>query len=303
MTSLTTAWRWALVKAFQGIMAHKGLTVLAFIITTLALSCPLIAYTLARSIYASVSSISPAQEITIFTTRGTGIAQVSELRKAIAGNSCITATRIVPPEEALAMLGQDSDPARPKSSDNPLPYIVLASVDTTASDSTVANLVQSIESEKNVDSVAFDSTWNSRLAAIRRTFAEFGIATGCILGAMLLFVLICSASLTTMTTPGLASSLRTMGASPAFISRPDAWRGAILFLGASFASLLLSSFITNQLAGSVTKVFSLYGLQVAPEPIHPLWQAAFILFMTFLGAFFSGISSLLENRPPRGHSN
>ena len=285
MASFTAAWAWALRRALHGIAVRKAAALLAFTVTTLALSCPLIAFTLARGLYAPVSSISPAQELTVFMKRSAGEERAAELQSSVSKMPGITQAHLVTPSQALALLGDTSSEADAQPSDNPLPYVILATADTAAS----------IEKAPGVDSVAFDSAWNSRLAALRRAFTEFGLAAGCILGALLLFVLVCSASLLASTTPARAAALRTMGASSAFISRPDAWRGALIFALSALASLAASSAIVGRVAAPVTEAFGLYGLPIAIESIAPAWQAAFLLASAFLGALLSGISSLIES--------
>lgn len=295
MASFTAAWAWAFRKALHGIAVRKAAALLAFAVTTLALSCPLIAFTLARGLYAPVSSISPAQELTIFMKRSAGEERTAELQASVSKMPGITQARLVTPSQALALLGDTAGDADAQPSDNPLPYVILATADTAAPDSTVKTTAASIEKAPGVDSVAFDGAWNSRLAALRRAFTEFGLAAGCVLGALLLFVLVCSASLLASTTPARAAALRTMGASSAFISRPDAWRGALIFALSALASLAASSVIVSRVAGPVTEALGLYSLPVAIESVAPAWQAAFLLASAFLGALLSGISSLIES--------
>ena len=297
MANLSAQWRWALGKAVQGAGEHKGLTLLAFAATSLALSLPLIAFTLGRSLYAPVSAISPAQEITVFTNRGTGAEAASELRDKIEAMPAITAARAVTPEEAIKSLDRAAGGAA-TAGDNPLPHIIIATADTQAADADVKAAADAIRKERGVDSVAFDPTWNSRLAAVKRAFAEFGIAGGCVVGALLLFVLVCGASLTVTMTPRRAEPLRLQGAGALFICRPDAWRCAAVFLASALAALAASQVIASRMAASVTEAFGLYGLPVAFEPLPPAWQAAFAAGTCLLGAFLGGFNSLLESRKP-----
>lgn len=296
MPKLTAAWYWAFRQFLQGLFSRKGPALLSYAIVTLALSCPLIAFSIAHSLYAPISSISPAQEITVFTVHGIGQGRLEALRASIESLPGITAARVVSPEEALRQIDQTTQGQYSQPEDNPLPNIILASVDTEATESTVRSTAAAIEKSNAVDSVAYDSTWNTKLAALRKALTEFGVLVCAVPGALLLFVLVCGASLTTAVTPRSAKTLRTLGASPWFVSRPDAWRGAFVFFIAAITALALSDLTVSRLAPSVTEAFSLYSLPISFEPAPALWQLGFAAAAAVLGGVLAGLASLIENR-------
>ncbi len=57
-------------EALRGVSRHKGKVLISLVITTLAMSLLLVAFTLSLTAYNSVKGVSVAQEMTIFTNQG-----------------------------------------------------------------------------------------------------------------------------------------------------------------------------------------------------------------------------------------
>ena len=70
MSNAFAARQWATMKLFEGVSRHKGKVLISLVITTLAMSLLLVAFTLSLTAYNSVKGVSVAQEMTIFTNQG-----------------------------------------------------------------------------------------------------------------------------------------------------------------------------------------------------------------------------------------
>ena len=69
MSNAFAARQWATMKLFEGVSRHKGKVLISLVITTLAMSLLLVAFTLSLTAYNSVKGVSVAQEMTIFTNQ------------------------------------------------------------------------------------------------------------------------------------------------------------------------------------------------------------------------------------------
>lgn len=153
-----------------------------------------------------------------------------------------------------------------------------------------------IEKQPGVDSVAYDSTWNSNIQALKNAFAKFGLLTGGLLCGLILMVLLGSASLAATTPLKEALRLNSMGALTSFIVRPDAWRAGFVFLLASLASIVIADLAISSIAPALSTALGLYHLPVTFQPLPLSWQVAFIVVSFLLGNILGGLTSYLGYR-------
>ena len=192
MSNAFAARQWATMKLFEGVSRHKGKVLISLVITTLAMSLLLVAFTLSLTAYNSVKGVSVAQEMTIFTNQGVSSERAANLKETIEKQPGITRVRLVSPDEALGLIG-DTDNTDLSFSTNPLPNILLATVSTDIPEKQVDETAKFIEKQPGVDSVAYDSTWNSNIQALKNAFTKFGLLTGGLLCGLILMVLLGSA--------------------------------------------------------------------------------------------------------------
>ena len=108
MSNAFAARQWATMKLFEGVSRHKGKVLISLVITTLAMSLLLVAFTLSLTAYNSVKGVSVAQEMTIFTNQGVSSERAANLKETIEKQPGITRVRLVSPDEALGLIG-DTD--------------------------------------------------------------------------------------------------------------------------------------------------------------------------------------------------
>ena len=217
------------------------------------------------------------------------------MKETIEKQPGITRVRLVSPDEALGLIG-DTDNTDLSFSTNPLPNILLATVSTDIPEKQVDETAKFIEKQPGVDSVAYDSTWNSNIQALKNAFAKFGLLTGGLLCGLILMVLLGSASLAATTPLKEALRLNSMGAPTSFIVRPDAWRAGFVFLLASLASIVIADLAISSIAPALSTALGLYHLPVTFQPLPLSWQVAFILVSFLLGNILGGLTSYLGYR-------
>ena len=295
MSHAFAARQWATMKLFEGVSRHKGKVLISLVITTLAMSLLLVAFTLSLTAYNSVKGVSVAQEMTIFTNQGVSSERAANLKETIEKQPGITRVRLVSPDEALGLIG-DTDNTDLSFSTNPLPNILLATVSTDIPEKQVDETAKFIEKQPGVDSVAYDSTWNSNIQALKNAFTKFGLLTGGLLCGLILMVLLGSASLAATTPLKEALRLNSMGAPTSFIVRPDAWRAGFVFLLASLASIVIADLAISSIAPALSTALGLYHLPVTFQPLPLSWQVAFIVVSFLLGNILGGLTSYLGYR-------
>lgn len=104
--SMFTSTRWAARQTVRAIVEFKGLFLMALSLAGLALTIPFFLATLAWSLSSQVFNVPTQAEVTIFADRSAGEQSVKELAEAISANSVISDVRIMPKEDALAMVNQ-----------------------------------------------------------------------------------------------------------------------------------------------------------------------------------------------------
>ena len=132
--SMFTSTRWAARQTVRAIVEFKGLFLMALSLAGLALTIPFFLATLAWSLSSQVFNVPTQAEVTIFADRSAGEQSVKELAEAISANSVISDVRIMPKEDALAMVNQslglktEDQRTKEKAKNNPLPDIIIATV-------------------------------------------------------------------------------------------------------------------------------------------------------------------------------
>ena len=132
--SMFTSTRWAARQTVRAIVEFKGLFLMALSLAGLALTIPFFLATLAWSLSAQVFNVPTQAEVTVFADRSAGEQSVKDLAEAISKNSVISAVRIMPKEDALAMVNQslgmktEDERSKEKAKNNPLPDIIIATV-------------------------------------------------------------------------------------------------------------------------------------------------------------------------------
>ena len=296
MSNPLATWKWAALKTFQGMIRNPGRMLLSLLICTLALSLLIFSTTLGYDLYKPVRAIPTAQELSVFTTHRTTPERLQELRQWLRSQKGITSIRSVSPEEALQLIGQADLGQELPEGENPLPHILLAKIDTSLTDSEVKRIVGNIRSQKNVDSVAYDESWNSKLATIQsalRTSLWLAVTASCLL---ILLILLVSAALAAVTEKKYFSDLRLLGASRWFICRPDAWRGTLLFAMGASASLGIAALAIEKITPALSAALSLYRLPVDFDLLPVSWQGWFVAASALAGGILSGMTCLTRNR-------
>ena len=168
--SMFTSTRWAARQTVRAIVEFKGLFLMALSLAGLALTIPFFLATLAWSLSSQVFNVPTQAEVTIFADRSAGEQSVKELAEAISANSVISDVRIMPKEDALAMVNQslglktEDQRTKEKAKNNPLPDIIIATVA-----SNVSSEEQPMSSAKSKTLISLPMTTPGSVTSTRST--------------------------------------------------------------------------------------------------------------------------------------
>lgn len=274
---------WALKQTFRGIFQAKSQFALAVTLAGLTLTIPVFLGILIWTLSEPMISVPITTEITVFADRSAGKQSVERLNERILAISEIEQTKIVPKQDALAMMNNNLG-LRPQSkTHNPLPDIIIATVHPNSSDQEIASIAKQIETLENVDMVAYDDKWARHVSALFSTVSIILAILGSIIIALVGIVIAASVRLTTNAQRDEIAALYIFGASNSFICRPYTWRGCITLALSAVMSLGLSYVGLRLLHDPLVAFAQLYGVSVQLSMLSFDWCLLYVVMATVLG--------------------
>ena len=305
--SMFTSTRWAARQTVRAIVEFKGLFLMALSLAGLALTIPFFLATLAWSLSSQVFNVPTQAEVTIFADRSAGEQSVKELAKAISANSVISDVRIMPKEDALAMVNQslglktEDQRTKEKAKNNPLPDIIIATVASNVSSEELA--ADEFRKIKNVDLVAYDDSWQRYLNALYTALSVVLGILGTVVFLLVLLVIFASVRLTTNAQRDEIRALHLFGATSSFIRRPYSWRGFLTLMLAAVLSLGVTATGVSLLAKPIADFAGLYGVTVILRMPAIDWCLLYVASAALLGyvvgsfAAKDAITRVLRHQP------
>ena len=261
--SLLTSRIWAFKQTVHAIVTQKMLFGLAVALAGLALTIPFFLVSMALSMSGDIFNMPTQTEVTIFTDRTASDKTVRALADNIAKNPLFRSVRIMPKKEALESVNASLGLRSAKTSSNPLPDILIATVATNVTSEELAACASELKKLKGIDSVAYDNQWAKYLVALTSASTIVLSLFGVIVGLLVLLVIFASVRLTTAAQKDEIRALYLFGATPAFIKRPYLWRGALTLTLAALISMGLTHLGLGLLSKPLADFASLYGVSVA----------------------------------------
>jgi len=286
-----TARRYASARALAGIAAQPGSFLLALALAAVGLTIPLLLATLIHSAWPLAERLPTQTEITVFTLPGTGPGELSALKSEIARLPGVKDVRHLPRDLALANLHKRAGLASTGQANNPLPDLVVVSLVPQLDAGAVEHLASQLRKLARVDLVALDTGWVRKLGAVGRVAAGIFGALGAAVGVLVVLVLAGSARLAATAQAEELRVLRLVGATPGFMARPLAWRGALTLGLAALIAVGLVSLAVMLLRPLVTAAAGLYGTELGLDWLPWGWLAGFVVGAATLGWLIAWITT------------
>ncbi|MFH2134981.1 MAG: permease-like cell division protein FtsX [Pseudomonadota bacterium] len=285
----------------QRLWLTPAASLLNMTIIGIALSLPVGAYVLLKSVQQLASTVADAPQISAFMDAGKRDSELDTLKEKLESNDHIAKVEFVPRDAALQQL-QKSTGVSDMIGDlpqNPLPdtFIIYPKQTDTAA---MESLYQELRSWKQFDHVQLDSAWIKKLDAL----LNLGRLATAILATTLSLALIAitfnTIRLQILTRRDEIEVTKLIGASDGFIRRPFLYFGLLQGLTGGVVAWLLVSASLWLLNGSLANLTQLYASDFQLHPLSlpdSLALFAFSGYLGWLGAWFSVSQHLWQIEP------
>lgn len=283
------------------LLLTPGASLLNMTIIGIALSLPVGAYVLLKSVQQLASTVADAPQISAFLDAGKRDSELTTLKSKLEGHAGIAKVEFVSRDAALQQL-QHSTGVSDMIGDlphNPLPdtfIIYPKATDTEA----METLSKEMQSWKQFDHVQLDSAWIKKLDAL----LNLGKLATAILATTLSLALIAitfnTIRLQILTRRDEIEVTKLIGADDRFIRRPFLYFGLLQGLTGGLVAWLIVSVSLWLLNGSLSNLTQLYAsdFQLRPLSMPDTFALfAFSSYLGWLGAWFSVSQHLWQIEP------
>ncbi|MEG2155562.1 MAG: permease-like cell division protein FtsX [Burkholderiaceae bacterium] len=288
--------RYAASRALRGMAAEPLSFLLALALAAVGLTIPLLLATLAHSIWPMVERLPTQTELTVFTLPGTGPAELNSLKAEIGRLPGVNKVRHLPRDAALADLNQRAGIHSGPTAANALPDLVVVSLAPKLDAGAVEHLATQLRKLARVDLVAFDTGWVRKLGALARAGGAILGALGSAVAILIVLVLAGSTRLAAAANADELRVLRLVGATPGFMARPYAWRGALTLGLAAAVAIGLVVLCVMAMGPYVTAAAALYGTELRLGLLPLPWLAGLVLSAGLLGWISAALAARLSLR-------
>jgi cell division transport system permease protein len=257
----------------QALARTPGLTLLALLLATAALTLPLLVAALAWPLNSAWSRLDAPAQAVVFAAPGTAGSDVAALRARLAEQPGVASATLVTRDAALAELTRRAPGgALPDVKANPLPDAVVVTFVRATPPPAVETTVAALRKLPRVDSVQFDGAWYRRWMAGVDAARVAGGAMAALLVVLAMAGLLGAAQLPPVTGRAELRLLALTGAPAADRRRPFMYAGGLIGLVAGLAAgtvvtaVLMA--VTHRLAGAQTAGAAVLDW---PQPALPLW--------------------------------
>jgi len=201
------------------------------------------------------------RDFSVYLKPGSSIDNASQLRDRILQLDVVESARLIPADEALTELQNDTAFSEILAAldDNPLPHTVVVRPKAEATPEALQDFQEDLITRPNVDLVKLDTEWLERLSAfLELTRRAVWIAAVLLVGAVIV-IIGNTIRLDIQNRRAQIEVSKLLGASDGFVRRPFLYTGFWYGLcGAVFALILLSLSLWV-ISGPVERLVELYG--------------------------------------------
>ncbi len=242
MNTWLTEHRFAISSAWERIKHQPWSLLLNVLVVGIALSLPLLGYTLLKNLQPLAGQLAKNPEISVFMSLNASRAEASALGPKLDALENVANARFVPREQALDRLKQQAGVGEMVGllNQNPLPdaWVLQIKPDTpAAAQETLANRLKSLP---KVDHVQIDSIWVRRTEALARVLQLGLTILATALGAAVVTVIFNTIRLQVLTQRDEIELAKLVGATNRYVRRPFYYLGTLQGLvGGAFALALV----------------------------------------------------------------
>jgi cell division transport system permease protein len=280
----------ALQIAGRRLLGHPAGSFFTILVIGLVASLPAFAYLVVNNVASLAGKLDPEPKLSIYLKTTAGDREVAAVKERLSATANIADSRFVSKDAALAELESAGIADVAKTLErNPLPHAFMVqpkSIDPAALD----DLKKNIQSWAEIDAVALDSDWASKLSAI----VEFGkhavFFLTLVLGLALVFVMANTIRLQILNQREEIEVSRLIGATPSFIRRPFLYFGMMQGILGGLLALGLVALAIYGLNQATTPLVRLYAGEFSFRRPDMEFSAAVIFALVVLAMFSAGVA-------------
>ena len=265
----------ALREMLRLLRRQPGSFFLAVLLAAAAFTVPLAVTSIARSVAPLAQQLPLGPEISLFLSMSASPAEIRQLQSQLTARPGVTQVEWITRDAALRALAQRTgSSALGELKANPLPDVLVVALAPQTAPAEVEQALGELRKLPRVESIAADTDWHRKLAAILRAAAAAGALLGAVAATMLVLIVLASVQLQLSSAAEYVRVLRLVGADARFIVRPFVYAGALTLAGGAFLAAGLTSAGLIAAAPQAAGLAQLYGATLSLQPLPLEWLAA-----------------------------
>ena len=290
----------ALREMFRLLRRRPGSFVLAVLLAAAAFTVPLAGAALARAAAPLAQQLPLGPEISLFLSMSASPAEIRQLQSQLAARPGVTQVDWITRDAALeALAKRTGNIALGELKANPLPDVLVVVMARKTAPAEVEQALAELRGLPRVESIAADTGWHRKLAAILRTAAAAGALVGALAVALLVLIVLASVQLQLSSAAEYVRVLRLVGADARFIVRPFVYAGALTLAGGAFLAAGLTSAGLIAAAPQAAELALLYGATLSLQPLPLEWLAAVAAGSAVIGGTVAAVAARRTLTTPR----
>ena len=217
------------ISSLMRLLSSPMQTFMTLLVVAVAICTPMLVYSFAQSIQASVTRLDATTDISVYLESGAESSQVSSVREALEGFEEVDAVSYISAEQGLEDFEQRTGLSEilDNLEGNPLPAVFTVSVapDYVRNTQILGELADQFRQLPSVDSVVFDYAWVERLQALIDFMNRLVLVLGALLGGGIALILGNTIRLEIENRRDEIVIVKLVGGTNAFVRRPLLYAG------------------------------------------------------------------------------
>lgn len=285
MNTWLTEHRFAISSAWERIKHQPWSLLLNVVVVGIALSLPLLGYTLVNNLQPLAGRFANNPEISVFMKLDTTRTEAGALQPQLDALDHVAQARFVPREQALERLKQQAgmDEVVSMLNQNPLPdtWVLQIKPDTSALEQ--ETLATHLKAIPKVEHVQIDSAWVRRMEALARVLQLGLIILAAALGTAVVTVVFNTIRLQVLTQRDEIELAKLVGATNRYVRRPFYYLGTLQGLTGGALALGLVGGVLIPLNDALGDFARLYASDFQFRLPHPEQVGLFLVAAAALG--------------------
>lgn len=225
------------ISSLMRLLSIPVQTFMTLMVVAVAICTPMLVYSFAQSIQASVARLDATTDISVYLEQGATTNQIEEVRSALEGVEELSAISYISAQQGLEDFEQRTglNQILANLAENPIPAVFMVSVQSEFARDTDAlpKLAEQIEQIGPVEKVVFDYAWLERLQALINFMNRLVLVLGVLLATGIALILGNTIRLEIENRRDEIVIVKLVGGTNAFVRRPLLYAGFWYgFLGA-----------------------------------------------------------------------